>query len=454
MLPFIQPISSYSNESAISGFLRDVFDMQPWGAAWKGRPDPDRLVVVKPNWVLEAHEHMPEHWEQVITHPVLVLSLVETLAERMEGVGTICLCDAPVDYADFEAIISRGNLKERLEQIKNRYPELGIELLDLRREAWTRKEGVVTQRRPNRRDPRGYVKVDLGRRSLFYGHRGEGSYYGADYDEKVVNLHHRGTIHEYLLAGSAVQCELLINMAKLKTHKKTGITCCLKNLVGINGDKNWLPHHTAGGPKTGGDEFPGLSVANRVEGLFRKAGMRMITSFPGVGPLLYRKMRNAGMGIFGGSRQVIRNGNWHGNDTCWRMVLDLNRALLIANPDETLQKNRQARSFLAIVDGIVGGQGDGPLTPDRVEANVLVAGDNPAEVDAACCKLMGFDPARIPLVREAFAQHPIPVSRGPMGQVRVFDQRRAEEIDLDAIEPALPAGFRPHFGWEKLNCET
>jgi hypothetical protein len=35
-----------------------------------------------------------------------------------------------------------------------------------------------------------------------------------------------------------------------------GMTCALKNLVGINANKNWLPHHTEGTPEQGGDQFP------------------------------------------------------------------------------------------------------------------------------------------------------------------------------------------------------
>ena len=44
------------------------------------------------------------------------------------------------------------------------------------------REEVVVDRRANEEDPRGYVRLDLGRDSLFYGFAGEGRYYGADYD--------------------------------------------------------------------------------------------------------------------------------------------------------------------------------------------------------------------------------------------------------------------------------
>lgn len=133
------------------------------------------------------------------------------------------------------------------------------------------------------------------------------------------------------------------------------------------------------------------------------------------------------------------------------MALDLNRALLYGNPDGSLRGKMKAKNYLAIVDGIVGGEGNGPLCPDPIESNVVVAGDNPAEVDAVCCKLMGFDPRKIPLVREAFASHRWPISRGSMADVRVFDEREGKEILLDAVQPAVLGGFKPHFGWKELN---
>jgi uncharacterized protein (DUF362 family) len=50
---------------------------------------------------------------------------------------------------------------------------------------------------------------------------------------------------------------------------------------------------------------------------------------------------------------------------------------------------------LAIVDGIVGMEGDGPIMGTPREAGVLVLGTNPAAVDATATRLMGFDPRRV-----------------------------------------------------------
>ena len=110
------------------------------------------------------------------------------------------------------------------------------------------------------------------------------------------------------------------------------------------------------------------------------------------------------------------------------------------------------KPYLGIVDGIIGGEGNGPLCPDAVSSGVLIAGDNPAELDAVACRLMGFEPAAVPLVREAFdLEHRWPIARCPMAEVRVWDERVQAEISLSAVSPAIAGGFRPHFGWTNLN---
>lgn len=49
----------------------------------------------------------------------------------------------------------------------------------------------------------------------------------------------------------------------------------------------------------------------------------------------------------------------------------------------------------AIVDGIVGMEGNGPIQGTPKAAGVLVAGSDVAAVDATCCRVMGIDPKRI-----------------------------------------------------------
>jgi uncharacterized protein (DUF362 family) len=110
----------------------------------------------------------------------------------------------------------------------------------------------------------------------------------------------------------------------------------------------------------------------------------------------------------------------------------------------------QPKRYLAIVDGIVGGQGNGPLCPEPVPSQTLVAGTNPAEVDAAVCYLMGFNLKRLPLVQHAFDSHPLPISKGDPFDLSVRDLRIFKNMPLQDIEPAIEGGFKPHFGWQSL----
>lgn len=55
----------------------------------------------------------------------------------------------------------------------------------------------------------------------------------------------------------------------------------------------------------------------------------------------------------------------------------------------------------AIVDGIVGMEGNGPIQGSSKRAGVVVVGRDLAAVDANCCQIMGIDPHRIEYLRLA-----------------------------------------------------
>lgn len=56
---------------------------------------------------------------------------------------------------------------------------------------------------------------------------------------------------------------------------------------------------------------------------------------------------------------------------------------------------RVFRKNFAIVDGIVGMEGNGPIQGTSKPAGVLVMGRDLRAVDATCCRIMGIDPARL-----------------------------------------------------------
>lgn len=63
--------------------------------------------------------------------------------------------------------------------------------------------------------------------------------------------------------------------------------------------------------------------------------------------------------------------------------------------------NASFRPDLAIVDGIVGMEGDGPIMGEPRLAGVIVMGRNLTAVDATCARIMGVDPARIDHLAQA-----------------------------------------------------
>jgi hypothetical protein len=271
--------------------------------------------------------------------------------------------------------------------------------------------------------------------------------YGSEYDTSEIRRHHTGGVHEYLISKTILDADCVINLPKLKTHKKTGITVCLKNLVGVNGNKNWLPHHREGTPSQGGDQFADDSMMHRLE---RKSMECFRRVFPLFGPLRRRvagPIKSMGKRVFGDTNtDTIRSGNWYGNDTTWRTAIDLNRILLYADNSGTLY-DRPARRIFCIVDGIIGGEGNGPLDPTPKRAGVVVAGMNPVAVELTCARLMGFDYLHLPMLRGALHDgHSLPLARFDYAEVVCRSQDQRHDCALSQW-PETGLSFLPHFGW-------
>jgi uncharacterized protein (DUF362 family) len=81
---------------------------------------------------------------------------------------------------------------------------------------------------------------------------------------------------------------------------------------------------------------------------------------------------------------------WPKNVLHWagieRSILDINAAI---RPD------------FAIVDGIVGMEGNGPIQGTLKAAGVLILGDDPVAVDSTCARVMGFKPEKIKHIAQA-----------------------------------------------------
>ena len=149
--------------------------------------------------------------------------------------------------------------------------------------------------------------------------------------------------------------------------------------------------------------------------------------------------------------EFIRAGNWYGNRTTWRMCLDLNRCLYYSDAAGLhLDAGAPVRSVLTLIDGIVAGEGSGPLSPMDRPLGAVIASTDPVAADLVSLRLMGFDEQRLPKIREAMDDEgPRITSVSKASDVRVNEvdamsfvatRRALEEIECDAV-------FASHPGW-------
>ncbi|QHQ61894.1 DUF362 domain-containing protein [Anaerocolumna sedimenticola] len=130
------------------------------------------------------------------------------------------------------------------------------------------------------------------------------------------------TNEDLLIPKIYMDADIVISVAKLKTHTEAGVTLSLKNSIGV--------------PPTG---------------------------FYGTGTKL-------NLHLWGLEKAIV----------------DINK---IRKPD------------FAVIDGIIGGEGDGPLWVRPVQSNIVFAGVDPVAVDTAALDFMGFSLEEVPHVKLA-----------------------------------------------------
>ena len=92
------------------------------------------------------------------------------------------------------------------------------------------------------------------------------------------------------------------------------------------------------------------------------------------------------------------------------------------------------RPAFAIVDGVVGMEGDGPLSGESVATGLVILGAHLPAVDATCARLVGMEAERLPTLR---------LARAEGGTIA------ASRIRLDGDKVA-PQRFAPAPGWDWL----
>ncbi|WP_044986925.1 DUF362 domain-containing protein [Sorangium cellulosum] len=411
--------------------------------AWNPLGDliaPGDRVIVKPNLVSSKNLHQKITGERLAassTHGSLLRPVLDYALRAAGPRGRVRVVDSPVEGCEVEKVAGPLGIFDVIDHLKSQGHDVDFidlryfrvapvfALDDVRRFGRSWNLGLLL-RRPLPGDPRGYRVVDLGRDSFFAGagapRPGALRFHRSHYATPVP--HHTGERHEYSIPQTLLDADVVINLPKLKTHKKTGVTLSLKSVIGLTNEKYWLPHFSEGDPSVGGDEF------DRPQGL-GEAVENKLSRFPlpGDHSLVARAPRL-------GTPPKVIDGSWEGNNTLWRTILDLNRILFFADRGGALRGEPQRR-YLTIVDGIVAGEGEGPLGATPVRAGLLIGGFDPSVVDAIASQVMGFDPARIPLVRASLGGVLLPGGR-------------LDEVEHIVDGPAPTHRFKPPRSWPSL----
>jgi len=307
---------------------------------------PGETVFIKPNWCNSKYRASCFYQGDVfstITHPALIRAVAEKVDIALQGKGEIIIGDNPTIDADFDELMAIQNLEDLKRDL-----QASVQILDLRPvfcdelRYYGQKDKMKTQRG----DPLGEATVGLGNQSQFHGKDFKRFHGVFDDDKKETRMAHSNGMHLYSISRSILRSDVFISLPKLKTHHKTGVTLNLKGLVGIVGNKNYLVHWRDGFPGIGGDAYP--NMLSWIKNKFKR---------------------------------VKNRGAWSGNDTIWRMVVDLYSCMQIWFEKE--------KTF-SIVDGILGGEGNGPFCVTPKHSKTLIMGDNLLEVDIAAARLMGF----------------------------------------------------------------
>lgn len=360
---------------------------------------PGDTVLIKPNMVI--HQNIiPENGTECLYTNVSIVRVVTDYALiALKGTGKVIIADAPVQSCDWNEFLHTSGYKEMMDFYEQEQAD--VSLYDLRHYSASIQKKIVV--REEKKMPFKSIVVDLGTSSAFHElTEGQNKKLRiTDYDHRIMQKHHTKEKHEYAVSAIGLKADIIINLPKIKTHRLAGMTGALKNMVGLNTDKDYLPHHRKGSVATGGDQHSIRSLSD----IFKDTFVDWMNECIEEKHYIAARMLKLPVALIVRlqhltHRDSVSFGNWSGNDTIWRTVNDLNKIVFYADKDGHMT-DRIHRRMLCIGDMVVGGAGEGPLRPEPVKSGMLVFGTNPVLFDRLCSELMGFDYKLIPTICNA-----------------------------------------------------
>lgn len=442
-------------EMVRQGFYFSGYDKANWGKpCWNPLSkfiNPGNTVLIKPNMVMDENHIIENGTDCLYTNPSVVAAVVDYVYIALKGEGKIIIGDAPMQECDFNKLVQTSGYDRLIEYYRSKFlkSDVLIELQDFRGLISKRVDGINHSHEVQIDS----IIVDLSDNSEFYGETKE-TYENlriTNYDPNLLKTHHNTLHNEYCINKSVLSADVIINMPKPKTHRKAGITISMKNLIGINCRKEYLPHHTNGAKCDGGDEYLYKSVYKRALSSFLdKKNYLMQTKNHYKTVWLLNKIFGVILRICSPfSKDKFQEGNWYGNDTISKTIIDLNKILFYADKSGYMSDKIQ-RKYLIVADMIISGEKEGPVAPTPKKVGIIVMGEDPVCFDEAVGTLMG---AKIKLINT------LKRGRNPKGRFRLTSKdSQPSFISNDEILNGKTLGdlnpddllyFIPTSGWKK-----
>lgn len=408
--PRYDHVDDVGNNNFVKEMVAEAFRLQGYDAERFGTNEWNPLgefinqgdcVLLKPNLVMDVNHLQGAGTDCLYTQPSIVSAVLDYVIIALKGRGRIIVGDAPMQSCNFENLLKTSGYDKLIAYYRKIIPKsISFDFKDFRAVKSVVKNGLVFSAETETDN----VIIDLGKDSEFFG-LPENTYKRmrvTNYDPNIMYEHHNVNKQEYCVNRDVLRADVIINMPKPKTHRKAGVTIAMKNLVGINSRKEFLPHHIKGSAEEGGDEYRLSSILKRTSGKFedwenyysqtKKNELLAICnnflkrSFA----FLSRKM----------DKDEFVEGSWSGNDTISKTICDLNKILLYADKEGVMQTSKQ-RKCLIVADMIVSGEKEGPVIPSPKPVGMVAVGENPISFDETIAMLMGAKIEKIPTFTHA-----------------------------------------------------
>lgn len=381
------------------------------------------------------------------THGSVLRAVVDYVLIALGKTGEVSFGNAPIQSADFNKILNLTGADRVLDFYKRN--ERNVKCSDLRLYKIEKHSisGKIKKIIFGNSDDS--VDIDLGIYSLLEElyENSDPHFRSIDYDKEKTEKCHTEGKHVYSISKKVLESDIIISLPKIKTHEKVGFSGAIKGCVGAISNKDGLAHFRSGPINKGGDAYENdpIKIYWLISNLNECANRSIPSSIKGI------LLRIIDINL----QRILRKfsvkslGAWQGNDTCWRMSLDTAR--IVSHGSSNGMNLIQARTHLVLVDGVIGGENQGPLKTHAVHTGIVLFATNPVLSDYACAILMGYDPRKLPILSNVKEISKFPLTTNLLKDLSYTIIYNGIGMKLTDLKKFCTHKFKPPKGWGRLD---